>query len=54
SSINPSFFQLTPRRIAQNKEAAGKSHLRRKGYVQQLEFSRLKLKQDFQRAPSQI
>ncbi|XP_058217840.1 transcription factor TGA9-like isoform X2 [Rhododendron vialii] len=46
----------TLRRLAQNREAAKKSRLRKKAYVQQLETSRLKLaqlEQDLQRARSQ-
>ncbi|KAE9593129.1 putative transcription factor bZIP family [Lupinus albus] len=46
----------TLRRLAQNREAAKKSRLRKKAYVQQLESSRLKLnqlEQDLQRARSQ-
>ncbi|KAI9072691.1 hypothetical protein K1719_045338 [Acacia pycnantha] len=51
--------QLDPkslRRLAQNREAARKSRLRKKAYVQQLESSRLKLsqlEQELQRARSQ-
>ncbi|OVA09978.1 Basic-leucine zipper domain [Macleaya cordata] len=44
------------RRLAQNREAARKSRLRKKAYVQQLESSRIKLaqlEQDLQRARSQ-
>ncbi|KAK6938200.1 Basic-leucine zipper domain [Dillenia turbinata] len=44
------------RRLAQNREAARKSRLRKKAYVQQLETSRLKLtqlEQEFQRARQQ-
>ncbi|KAK4791595.1 hypothetical protein SAY86_032008 [Trapa natans] len=44
------------RRLAQNREAAKKSRLRKKAYVQQLESSRIKLtqlEQDLQRARSQ-
>ncbi|KAJ6326073.1 hypothetical protein OIU78_013214 [Salix suchowensis] len=37
--------QKTLRRLAQNREAARKSRLRKKAYVQQLESSRLKLSQ---------
>ncbi|XP_009799343.1 transcription factor TGA2.3-like isoform X2 [Nicotiana sylvestris] len=37
--------QKTLRRLAQNREAARKSRLRKKAYVQQLETSRLKLSQ---------
>lgn len=37
--------QKTQRRLAQNREAARKSRLRKKAYVQQLEQSRLKLTQ---------
>ncbi|KAK8289045.1 hypothetical protein V6Z11_D07G162000 [Gossypium hirsutum] len=33
----------TLRRLAQNREAAKKSRLRKKAYVQQLESSRIKL-----------
>ncbi|KAK7263399.1 hypothetical protein RJT34_30988 [Clitoria ternatea] len=46
----------TLRRLAQNREAARKSRLRKKAYVQQLESSRLKLthlEQDLHRARSQ-
>ncbi|XP_076918055.1 transcription factor TGA9-like [Bidens hawaiensis] len=46
----------TQRRLAQNREAARKSRLRKKAYVQQLESSRIKLaqlEQDLQRARSQ-
>ncbi|XP_028557310.1 transcription factor TGA2.2-like isoform X4 [Dendrobium catenatum] len=46
----------TLRRLAQNREAARKSRLRKKAYVQQLENSRLKLtqlEQEFQRARQQ-
>ncbi|KAJ4750953.1 bZIP transcription factor family protein [Rhynchospora pubera] len=48
--------QKTLRRLAQNREAARKSRLRKKAYVQQLESSRLKLtklEQDVQRARQQ-
>jgi transcription factor TGA len=44
------------RRLAQNREAARKSRLRKKAYVQQLESSRIKLsqlEQELQRARSQ-
>ncbi|XP_026660147.1 transcription factor TGAL5-like isoform X2 [Phoenix dactylifera] len=44
------------RRLAQNREAARKSRLRKKAYIQQLESSRIKLtqlEQDLQRARSQ-
>ncbi|KAK6127320.1 hypothetical protein DH2020_038939 [Rehmannia glutinosa] len=47
----------TLRRLAQNREAARKSRLRKKAYVQQLESSRMRLtqlEQDIQRARSQI
>ncbi|KAI3832650.1 hypothetical protein MKW98_002196 [Papaver atlanticum] len=47
----------TLRRLAQNREAARKSRLRKKAYVQQLETSRIKLtqiEQDLQRARSQV
>ncbi|KAE8735604.1 Transcription factor HBP-1b(c1) [Hibiscus syriacus] len=46
----------TLRRLAQNREAARKSRLRKKAYVQQLESSRIKLtqlEQDLQKARSQ-
>uniref|UniRef100_A0A1D1Y2W7 Transcription factor TGA6 n=1 Tax=Anthurium amnicola TaxID=1678845 RepID=A0A1D1Y2W7_9ARAE len=46
----------TLRRLAQNREAARKSRLRKKAYVQQLESSRVKLsqlEQDLHRARSQ-
>ncbi|XP_028756825.1 transcription factor TGA9-like isoform X2 [Neltuma alba] len=46
----------TMRRLAQNREAARKSRLRKKAYVQQLESSRVKLsqlEQELQRARSQ-
>ncbi|KAF6155393.1 hypothetical protein GIB67_019919 [Kingdonia uniflora] len=48
--------QQTLRRLAQNREAARKSRLRKKAYVQQLETSRLKLnqlEQELQRARQQ-
>lgn len=48
--------QKTMRRLAQNREAARKSRLRKKAYVQQLESSRLKLtslEQELQRARQQ-
>lgn len=48
--------QKTLRRLAQNREAARKSRLRKKAYVQQLESSRIKLsqiEQDLERARSQ-
>ncbi|XP_052733572.1 transcription factor TGA2.2 isoform X5 [Vigna angularis] len=48
--------QPTLRRLAQNREAARKSRLRKKAYVQQLESSRLKLtqlEQELQRARQQ-
>lgn len=48
--------EKTLRRLAQNREAARKSRLRKKAYVQQLESSRIKLtqlEQDLQRARSQ-
>jgi transcription factor TGA len=48
--------QKTLRRLAQNREAAKKSRLRKKAYVQQLETSRLRLaqiEQDLQRARQQ-
>ncbi|XP_064951763.1 transcription factor TGA2.2-like isoform X1 [Musa acuminata AAA Group] len=46
----------TLRRLAQNREAARKSRLRKKAYIQQLESSRIKLtqlEQDLQRARTQ-
>ncbi|CAM0874321.1 unnamed protein product [Alopecurus aequalis] len=46
----------TSRRLAQNREAARKSRLRKKAYIQQLESGKLKLaqlEQDLQRARSQ-
>uniref|UniRef100_A0A0E0HG87 DOG1 domain-containing protein n=1 Tax=Oryza nivara TaxID=4536 RepID=A0A0E0HG87_ORYNI len=48
--------QKTLRRLAQNREAARKSRLRKKAYVQQLEDSRMKLtqlEQELQRARQQ-
>jgi transcription factor TGA len=45
------------RRLAQNREAARKSRLRKKAYVQQLETSRLKLihlEQELDRARQQV
>ncbi|XP_010534337.1 PREDICTED: transcription factor TGA6-like isoform X2 [Tarenaya hassleriana] len=48
--------QKTLRRLAQNREAARKSRLRKKAYVQQLENSRLKLtqlEQEFQKSRQQ-
>jgi transcription factor TGA len=45
------------RRLAQNREAARKSRLRKKAYVQQLESSRIKLnqlEQELQRARQQV
>ncbi|CAN1278227.1 bZIP transcription factor TGA10 [Linum perenne] len=47
----------TLRRLAQNREAARKSRLRKKAYVQQLESSRIKLsqlEQELHRARSQV
>ncbi|XP_072954037.1 transcription factor TGA2.2-like isoform X3 [Typha angustifolia] len=49
--------QKTLRRLAQNREAARKSRLRKKAYVQQLESSTLKLnqlEQELQRARQQL
>ncbi|XP_031385237.1 transcription factor TGA4-like isoform X2 [Punica granatum] len=49
-------FNKTQRRLAQNREAARKSRLRKKAYVQQLEASRIKLmqlEQEFKRARQQ-
>ncbi|MQM08648.1 hypothetical protein Taro_041509, partial [Colocasia esculenta] len=51
-----SALSQTLRRLAQNREAARKSRMRKKAYVQQLESSRIKLtqlEQDLQRARSQ-
>ncbi|THU44550.1 hypothetical protein C4D60_Mb02t08560 [Musa balbisiana] len=48
--------EKTLRRLAQNREAARKSRLRKKAYIQQLESSRIKLtqlEQDLQRARTQ-
>ncbi|RXY24497.1 hypothetical protein DD577_29395, partial [Klebsiella pneumoniae] len=48
--------QKTIRRLAQNREAARKSRLRKKAYVQQLESSKLKLaqlEQELQKARQQ-
>ncbi|THU57046.1 hypothetical protein C4D60_Mb11t23640 [Musa balbisiana] len=53
---HPSSQEETLRRLAQNREAAKKSRLKKKAYVQQLESSRIKLQQleqDLQRARSQ-
>ncbi|KAI4378438.1 hypothetical protein MLD38_015918 [Melastoma candidum] len=55
-SIERTSDQKTLRRLAQNREAARKSRLRKKAYVQQLESSRLKLtqlEQELQRARQQ-
>ncbi|KAG9458995.1 hypothetical protein H6P81_003503 [Aristolochia fimbriata] len=52
----PKALEKTLRRLAQNREAARKSRLRKKAYVQQLESSRIKLtqlEQDLQRARTQ-
>ncbi|CAN1296334.1 Transcription factor TGAL3, partial [Linum perenne] len=49
--------QQSVRRLAQNREAARKSRLRKKAYVQQLENSRLRLahlEQELQRARQQV
>uniref|UniRef100_A0A0E0HG88 DOG1 domain-containing protein n=1 Tax=Oryza nivara TaxID=4536 RepID=A0A0E0HG88_ORYNI len=49
-------IRMTLRRLAQNREAARKSRLRKKAYVQQLEDSRMKLtqlEQELQRARQQ-
>ncbi|XP_054813038.1 transcription factor TGA9 isoform X1 [Prosopis cineraria] len=56
SSSEKQLDAKTLRRLAQNREAARKSRLRKKAYVQQLESSRIKLtqiEQDLQRARSQ-
>ncbi|TVU26882.1 hypothetical protein EJB05_29453, partial [Eragrostis curvula] len=50
-------YQQTIRRLAQNREAARKSRLRKKAYIQQLESSKLKLaqmEQDIQRARAHV
>ncbi|KAM7524431.1 hypothetical protein LguiA_014333 [Lonicera macranthoides] len=55
-SKEKSLDQKTLRRLAQNREAARKSRLRKKAYVQQLESGRLKLtqlEQELQRARQQ-
>ncbi|CAK9184052.1 unnamed protein product [Ilex paraguariensis] len=55
-SKDKSLDPKTSRRLAQNREAARKSRLRKKAYVQQLENSRLKLtqlEQELQRARQQ-
>ncbi|VVA29475.1 PREDICTED: mRNAion factor [Prunus dulcis] len=56
TSENKQLDAKTLRRLAQNREAARKSRLRKKAYVQQLETSRIKLtqlEQDLQRARAQ-
>ncbi|XP_050141515.1 transcription factor TGA9-like isoform X1 [Malus sylvestris] len=56
TSENKQLDAKTLRRLAQNREAARKSRLRKKAYVQQLESSRIKLtqlEQDLQRARAQ-
>ncbi|GJY15172.1 transcription factor TGA9 isoform X1 [Tanacetum coccineum] len=56
SSSDKPLDAKTLRRLAQNREAARKSRLRKKAYVQQLESSRIRLtqlEQDLQRARSQ-
>ncbi|XP_028761411.1 transcription factor TGA2.3-like [Neltuma alba] len=56
SDSNDRSDQKTLRRLAQNREAARKSRLKKKAYVQQLESSRLKLtqlEQELQRARQQ-
>jgi transcription factor TGA len=56
STSERSLDAKTLRRLAQNREAARKSRLRKKAYVQQLESSRIRLsqlEQDLQRARSQ-
>ncbi|XP_047326027.1 bZIP transcription factor TGA10 [Impatiens glandulifera] len=53
---DPKILRQTLRRLAQNREAARKSRLRKKAYVQQLESSRIRLtqlEQELQRARSQ-
>ncbi|URD84233.1 hypothetical protein MUK42_18864 [Musa troglodytarum] len=55
-TLQPSSQDKTLRRLAQNREAARKSRLKKKAYVQQLESRRLRLKQleqELQRARSQ-
>ncbi|MFQ6653401.1 hypothetical protein Gotur_024821 [Gossypium turneri] len=52
-SKSKSCDQKTLRRLVQNREAARKSRLRKKAYVQQLESSRLRLselEQELQKA----
>ncbi|XP_048424879.1 transcription factor TGA9-like isoform X2 [Pyrus x bretschneideri] len=56
TSENKQLDAKTLRRLAQNREAARKSRLRKKAYVHQLESSRIKLtqlEQDLQRARAQ-
>ncbi|KAL9171435.1 hypothetical protein ABFS82_04G208400 [Erythranthe guttata] len=56
SDSNKAVDAKTLRRLAQNREAARKSRLRKKAYVQQLESSRIRLtqlEQDLHRARSQ-
>ncbi|EXB38445.1 TGACG-sequence-specific DNA-binding protein TGA-2.1 [Morus notabilis] len=56
STLSKPLDAKTLRRLAQNREAARKSRLRKKAYVQQLESSRIKLtqiEQDLQRARTQ-
>ncbi|XP_019173666.1 PREDICTED: transcription factor TGA2.2-like isoform X2 [Ipomoea nil] len=56
SSSDRNLDAKTLRRLAQNREAARKSRLRKKAYVQQLETSRIRLaqlEQELQRARSQ-
>ncbi|CAH9068563.1 unnamed protein product [Cuscuta epithymum] len=56
STSEPPKATKTLRRLAQNREAARKSRLRKKAYVQQLESSRIKLtqlEQEIQRARAQ-
>ncbi|XP_020588413.1 transcription factor TGA4-like isoform X1 [Phalaenopsis equestris] len=45
TSIDPKAKTTLIRRLAQNREAARKSRLRKKAYIQQLELSRIKLAQ---------
>ncbi|GJR46217.1 bZIP transcription factor TGA10 isoform X1 [Tanacetum coccineum] len=57
SKNNDDLSKQTMRRLAQNREAARKSRLRKKAYVQQLESSRMKLtqlEQELQQAKNQV
>ncbi|KAK4482698.1 hypothetical protein RD792_009865 [Penstemon davidsonii] len=55
-NLETGYFLQTLRRLAQNREAAKKSRIRKKAYVQQLESSRIRLtqlEQELHRARSQ-